>query len=233
MLGPAPFVFLHVAGRQIAVPDDDAGAPARRLEFNDEPRIARFRGKFRGAPGLDDPPPLVDPEEDPVDVPVPGNEPAARPRLDDGLPAAGERRVLPAVHPGREDALRLRGDDHLELEGVGHFPTPRFCSLTNADRSFPLSFQLTETGWRGLPRKRWRKRVSASMQRGSSLWVRRCFPRRECAPRSFTSSAARWMRRRKRTPSLATVRRSSKARDWSGRLWRRRCRAARAARSAT
>ena len=64
-----------------------------------------------------------------MDVPVPGDEPAARPRLDHCLAAPGERRVLPAVHPSREDAQRLRGDNHLELKGVGHFPTPRFCSL--------------------------------------------------------------------------------------------------------
>src|SRR5438105_7729390 len=87
-----------------------------------------------------------------MDVPVPGDEPAARPRLDHRFAAPGERRVLPAVHPSREDALRLRGDDHLELKGVGHFPTPRFCSLTNGDRAFPVSFRMKGTvsaGWNG------------------------------------------------------------------------------------
>src|SRR2546427_1659429 len=61
-----------------------------------------------------------------MDVPIPDNKPAALTRLGLLFAAAGEHRVLPTIHPSREDAQRLSGDDHLELKGVGHFPTPRF-----------------------------------------------------------------------------------------------------------
>src|SRR2546430_12870122 len=84
-----------------------------------------------------------------MDVPVPGDEPAARPRLDHRFAASGERRVLPAVHPSREDAQRLSGDDHLELKESGIFLPPDFCSLTKGYRPFPVSFWLTGGRWRG------------------------------------------------------------------------------------
>src|SRR5438094_580466 len=129
MLHPAFFVLLHLAGRQLAVADAHARPAARRLELDHHARVAILGREFAGAPGLHDPLARVDAEQDSVDVSFPGGEPAAAPRLDDGLAAAGERRVLFRVQPGRENALRFRGDDHLELERIRH-PVPWVRSLT-------------------------------------------------------------------------------------------------------
>ena len=126
MLGPALFVPLELARGQVAVADHHPRPAARRLELDHQPGVTKLGRKLGRAPGLHDAPALVDAEEDAMDVSVPGDEPAAGPGLDHRFAATGERGVLPAVHPGREHALWLRGHDGLELEGVGHLPTPDF-----------------------------------------------------------------------------------------------------------
>src|SRR5437870_10145927 len=77
MLVPAFFVFLDVAGGKIAVADHHARPSTNRVELHHHARVARLRRELGRAPGLHDPPPFIDAQEDSVDVPVPGDEPAA------------------------------------------------------------------------------------------------------------------------------------------------------------